>query len=323
VFVRVTEPRFRAASEGSVGGTTRPLLTVIIVNWNGREDLADCLHSLAESGYDPLRIIVVDNASADDSVAYTREHFPAVEIVVAETNRRWAGGNNLALRHIAASGGLRGGYALLLNNDTTVPQGSLERLVEAIAAEPRAWAATPRICYAHDPARVWYDGGLVHDLTGWTSHRGIRRLAGRLPLENSFVGYGTGCALLLTERALSEIGELDERYRLYAEDADYSLRIRAAGGAILHVPRALVLHKVSAALGAASPQKLYLRSRSHIKLLRQHWPRRAWPRLVFTQIPYYLGIAAWNLWHGRPQSAIAAVVGVLDEVRGAPPVDPG
>jgi GT2 family glycosyltransferase len=203
-----------------------------------------------------------------------------------------------------------------------VPEGSLERLVDAVGAEPRAWAATPRICYAHDPARIWYDGGLVNDRTGWISHRGIRQLAGRLPVENSFVGYGTGCALLLTERALRDVGELDESYRLYAEDADYSLRIRAAGGRILHVPRSLVLHKVSATLGDTTPRKLYLRSRSHVKLMGAHWPRRAWPGLFFAQSVFFLGMAAWQLWHGRLTSALAVVRGALDELRGVPPVEP-
>jgi GT2 family glycosyltransferase len=291
---------------------------VVVVNWNGRDDLADCLRSLTDSGYPSLRIILVDNASADDSVTFVREHYPAVEIIVAETNLRWAGGNNLALRRLLEEGGLGDGYVLLLNNDTVVPQGSLERLVYAMRAEPRAWAATPRICYAHDPARVWYDGGVVHRATGFIHHRGIRRLAGRLPLENRFVGYGTGCALLLDERALARVGTLDEGYRLYAEDTDYSLRIRAAGGAILHVPRALVLHKVSARLGESSAAKLYLRSRSHMRLLRTHWPRGAWPRLAVAQAAIYVATAGWHLWHGRPASAHALVRGALDELRGAP-----
>jgi GT2 family glycosyltransferase len=290
----------------------------VVVNWNGRDDLAACLLSLRESGYEPLRVIVVDNGSRDDSVAFTRERFPGVEIIASPENRYWAGGNNLALRRLARDGGLAGGYVLLLNNDTVVPQGSLERLVEAVAAEPRAWAATPRICYAHDPARIWYDGGVVGDYSGWIHHRGIRQLAGRRPPDVGFVGYGTGCALLLTERALTEVGELDESYRLYGEDADYCLRIRSAGGRILHVPRALVLHKVSASTGATDPRKLYLRSRSHVRLLRRHWPARRRPLLLVAQTAFYSGHAIWHLWNGRQRSALELVHGALDELRGAP-----
>ncbi|MFH1843223.1 MAG: hypothetical protein ABIF77_08435, partial [bacterium] len=86
---------------------------------------------------------------------------------------------------------------------------------------------------------------------------------------------------------------------------------------ILHVPRALVLHKVSAALGQESPQKTYLRSRSHIKLLQRHWPRSRVAQLAICQIGYFGGLMAWHLWGGRWQTALAAIEGVIDELRGA------
>jgi GT2 family glycosyltransferase len=114
------------------------------------------------------------------------------------------------------------------------------------------------------------------------------------------------------------VPELDEAYHFYAEDTDYSLRLRAAGGRILHVPRALVLHKVSQALGSGSPRKSYLKSRSHVRLLRRHWPRRQWPGLAVSQTAYYLGLAVWHLWTGRPETARAALQGVIDELRGVP-----
>lgn len=293
-----------------------PPLTVAVVNWNGHQHLAGCLGSLLANGYPELQIVLVDNASSDDSVAFTSRHYPTVEILAATTNLRWAGGNNLALRwwlERAASGA----YILLLNNDTIVPPGNLQRLVAAAVAEPRAWAATPRICYAGDPDRVWYDGGVVGRRSGWVRHRGIRRPVLGRPTDPRFVDYGTGCALLLGRRAVEAVGELDESYYLYGEDTDYCLRLRAAGGRVLHVPTALVLHKVSAALGDASARKIYLRSRSHVQLLRRHWPRRCWPHLAVSQLAFYSGHALWHLGHGRPATAKALVTGLIDELRGA------
>jgi GT2 family glycosyltransferase len=263
---------------------------------------------------------LIDNASQDDSIPFTQQRFPSVEIIASSVNRRWAGGNNLALRRVRDEV-LAGEYILLLNNDTVVPQGSLERLVLGLHAEPRAWAATPRICYADDPARAWYDGGSVGSWTGWIRHRGLRQLTGHLATEPSFVDYGTGCALLLGADALVRVGELDESYYFYGEDTDYCLRIRAAGGEILHIPRALVLHKVSAALGSGSPRKAYLRSRSHVQLLRRRWPRRRWPVVAAAQVGYLAALAGWHLWNGRPAAASASVQGVLDELHGLP--DPG
>ena len=298
-------------------GDALPPLAVLVVNWNGRAVLPDCIGSLSESRYPGLRLLVVDNGSTDDSVAWLRAHHPDVEVVQTGANLRWAGGNNAGLRHLEAAGWR--GLVLLLNNDTVVPEGSLRRLAGALAERPEAWAATPRICYADDPARAWYDGGLVGRWSGWVRHAGIRKLTGRLRSEERFVAWGTGCALLLSPRALAEVGELDEGFHLYGEDTDYSLRIAAAGGRILHVPRSLVLHKVSASVGGGtSPRKAWLRSRSHMRLLRKHWPRRTWPVLAVAQLAFVAGHAGWHLWQGRPETALAVWQGVLDEWRGRP-----
>lgn len=289
-------------------------LAVVVVNWNGRHDLADCFGSLRDSGFPSLRILMVDNGSVDDSVAWTSMHHPEVEIIETGENLRWAGGNNVGLRHLQAEG--FPGCILLLNNDTIVPGGSLRRLTEGMMGDESAWAATPRICYATDPARAWYDGGLVGSWSGWIRHDGIRSLTGKLNPKARYVDYGTGCALLLRPGVLDKLGGLDEDFFFYGEDVDYCLRIGEAGGRILHVPSALVLHKVSSSVGSQSPRKIWLRSRSHIRLLRKHWPRRRWPVLAVTQAVYLGGHACWHLVNGRLATALAVLQGAIDEMRG-------
>ena len=149
-----------------------------------------------------------------------------------------------------------------------------------------------------------------------------RKLTERMPAAEQekprFVEWGTGCALLLGETALRELGELDEGFWFYGEDSDYSLRAGEAGGRVLHVPSALVLHRVSDALGGASPHKAYLKSRSHVRLLGRHWSKRDWPVLIPAQVLYYAALSAWHLFGGRWETALAALRGVLDELRGAP-----
>ncbi len=293
-----------------------PPLAVVVINWNGKEVLGDCLGSLALDSYPGLRLVMVDNASQDHSVAWTRRHHPEVEIIESATNLRWAGGCNLGLETLQREG--FPGWVLLLNNDTIVPEGSLRRLVETAISIPEAWAATPRICYASDPGRLWYDGGIIGHLCGWVRHQGIRKVAGGLSLDARFVDYGTGCALLLGQKALSGVGLFDEGFHFYGEDTDYSLRIQAAGGKILHVPRAIVLHKVSVSVGESSPRKVWLRSRSHLRLLRKHWPWYRWPLLGLCQIVYLTGHTVFHLWHGRLATAGAVWLGVLAELRGRP-----
>ena len=291
-----------------------PSLAVIVVNWNGRDLLGDCIGSLLSNGYEPLRVVLVDNGSTDDSLAFCRSAFPSVEIVAVTENRYWAAGNNLGLRHLDET--QVPDYILLLNNDTIVPGGSLRCLIDAMEDEPRAWAASPRICYSAEPSRIWYDGGRIGRLSGWVGHEGIRQLAGRRGFENRFVDFATGCAMMLTRGAIEVLGDLDEGYTLYAEDTDYCLRLRKAGGKVMHVPRSIVLHKVSASVGDVSPRKLYLRSRSHLRLLRLHWHR--WRRLplVPSQLVFFLGHAAWHLWHGRLRAARALLDGAVDELAG-------
>jgi len=307
---------FDGGPAAPVAETWQPTRTVavVIVNWNGREVLPECFASLLDADYPDLRLIMVDNGSSDDSVAWTRMQHPDIEIIETGANLRWAGGNNVALKRLQQE--FFRGHILLLNNDTVVPRGSLRRLVRALEEDPAAWLATPRICYAADPARAWYDGGVVGRRTGWVRHDGIRQLTGNLDPGQRYVDYATGCAMLLAPGVLNKIGELDEGFYFYGEDADYSLRVTARGGRILHVPRALVLHKVSASLQGDSPRKNWLRMRSHVRLLRKHWPVRAWPLLLVTQTAFLAGHTVWNLWHGQLASALALWQGALDEVRG-------
>lgn len=295
---------------------TMPPVAVVVVNWNGREVLADCLGSLAQDTYPDLRLILVDNGSTDDSLAWVRRHHPDVELIESPENLRWAGGCNLALEALNAEG-FRG-PVLMLNNDTVVPEGSVDLLVRGLLGEPQAWAATPRICYASDPGRIWYEGGIIGRWCGWVRHHGIRTVAGDMPLASRFIDYGTGCALLLDRRARDQVGLFDEGFHFYGEDADYSLRILAAGGRILHVPRSIVLHKVSMSVGESSPLKVWLRSRSHLRLLRKHWRWYHWPLLAVCQVVYLAGHSAFHLWHGRMQTAAAVWLGILDEIRGRP-----
>ncbi len=304
---------FEGAGSAPAWQATRPL-AIIVVNWNGLDVLADCFASLGDAQYPQLRVIMVDNGSTDDSVAWTRAHHPEVEIVKTGENLRWAGGNNVGLRLLQKES-FRG-HILLLNNDTIVPQGSLSRLVRALEEDPAAWVATPRICYAADPARAWYDGGLVGSWSGWVRHDGIRQLTGKLDPGQRYTDYATGCAMLLGPGVLEKVGELDEGFFFYGEDTDYSLRVTALGGRLLHVPLSLVLHKVSASLKGDSPRKAWLRTRSHIHLLRKHWPARAWPVLLLTQLAFLSGHTVWNLWHGRLASAMALWQGAADELCG-------
>ncbi len=287
-----------------------PELTVVVLNWNGSADLSECLKSLKNCGYPALKILCVDNASTDNSVEMMQNDFPDIELIVTSYNLRWAGGNNFGLNHLGAE---LTDYVLLLNNDTIVKPGAFDKLVET-AISKKAWAVTPRICYADAEYKVWYDGGLIGKLTGWIRHSGIRKHVRDCSAEVREIDYGSGCALLLSRECVQQVGLFDESFFLYAEDCDYSTRILSAGGSVWHNPGSMVLHKVSQSTGSDSPKKAYMKSRSNVHYLRKHcrtWT--VWPFQVLISITQ----AGWFLFRGYPVTAAAVFYGFIDELRNA------
>ena len=223
-----------------------PLTFVIILNWNGKTDTLECLRSLATVTARHVRTVVVDNGSHDDSAGAIRKAFPGTEVLEAGTNLRFAGGNNLGIRHALHHGAEQ---IVLLNNDTTVDPDFIGRLTERLRATPGAGVAAPKILYYTDPGVIWYAGGEVSFWTGTMRHAGIREPDSdrfRIPAETA---YASGCCFLAAREVFDKIGLLDETYFMYAEDADWCMRARRAGYRIMFEPRARIWHKVSVSAG--------------------------------------------------------------------------
>jgi GT2 family glycosyltransferase len=269
-------------------------LAVIVLNWNGLDDTRALLQTLAHC-HTPegwrVRVLVVDNGSTDGSVEALAREFPDVALLPLPDNRRFAGGNNAGLRQVLAQGA---DAAMLLNNDTEADPQLLERLVLALEQDPHAGAAAPLIFFARPLDRIWYAGGRCSVALGHTSHRGLRaRYTGQYRAIEP-TGYLTGCCLIATRAAWEKVGLLDERYFIYAEDADWSLRARAAGFRLLFVPTARLWHKVSASAGQGSPWKIYQRVRANWTLFARH--ARGFARV------------SWLVCFGAQQKAFALVM---------------
>ena len=294
-------------------------LEVVVLNWNGLRDTRAALASLARcrapEGWE-VRLRVVDNGSTDGSVEHLRTEFPAVEVQALGENRRFAGGCNAGLRAALAAGA---DAVMLLNNDPEADPGLLERLVLALEQDSGAGAAAPLIYYAPPSRRIWYAGGRCLPALGHASHRAIGALDhGQFRVVED-TGYLTGCCLLAFRVAWERVGELDERYFLYAEDADWCLRARAAGFRLLFVPTARLWHKVSASSGPSSPWKIYQRLRANLTMFARH--ARGPARL--TWLPAFLAqqgvLALWLLARGRVAAAAAVPRALLDAALGRSP----
>jgi len=293
-------------------------LTVVVLSWNGLVLTRDTLRSLEACAVPEswrLRVLVVDNASSDGSPHMVRDEFPGVELLALAENRRFAGGNNEGLRRALDAGA---DAVMLLNNDVVADPKMIAKLLAALDEQPDAGAAAPLIYFAPPSDRIWYGGGRCRPWLAHSSHRGLRdRDRGQYrSIEDT--GYLTGCCLLATAEAWKKVGLLDERYFIYAEDADWSLRARAAGFRLLFVPTARLWHRVSAssanAAGGSSMNawKVYQRLRANVTLWARHahgMARLTWlPALLAQQAVY----TAYLLARGQAAAALAVPRALAD-----------
>lgn len=254
-----------------------PRLTIVIVSYNTKADLARCLGSLRDTPPEvPLEVVVVDNGSRDGSPAWVREHCPGVRLIEANENLGFARANNLGIR------ATHGELILLLNSDTIVPPRAIDRLVAALDQHPRAAAAGPRLIDgAGNPELSW--GEMISPRAEWRQRRLMQGLASgdaatgalveRLSREERTVDWVSGACLLVRREAAEAVGLLDERYFMYTEDVDFCAALRARGSEILFTPAAEVIH-LRGRSAATAPAATNTRYReSHLAFYRKHHPR--------------------------------------------------
>ncbi len=223
---------------------------VVIVNWNGCADTIACLQSLIEADPGPASIVVVDNGSTDDSAATlarwaTRHPTVRISVVAAATNRGFAGGCNVGIARLVGDSGVT--HFLLLNNDATVERAFFAELAAAAALVPNAGIFGVTIYDTAPPAGVWYAGGrFLRARSATTNSMSVRR--NEVAILTEFV---TGCAMLISRPAWTTVGPLPECYFMYFEDAEYCLRVQAAGLPVVYAPRAIVRHAVNATVRRA------------------------------------------------------------------------
>jgi len=230
-------------------------VTAIIVGWQARAHLPRCLASLERQRRPAEETIYVDNASADGSVEYVREHHPDVEVLALDSNRGFGAGNNEAIRRAETD------LVALLNPDAEADPGWLEALVTAAeSSAERVAGFASRVHRAHDPTLLESTGD-TYSVVGTSLPRGF----GEDPaahLERCPVFGPAGSAALFRRRPLLDIGLFDEAFLAYYDDADLALRLNLAGYSCEYVPRATVRHWGQSSLGAESETLLYLAQRN-------------------------------------------------------------
>tara|TARA_B100000745_G_scaffold74466_1_gene44928 strand:+ start:698 stop:1537 length:840 start_codon:yes stop_codon:yes gene_type:complete len=243
-------------------------VTVIVLNWNGKELTIKCIESLKKVNYSNINILVVDNGSTDGSVDTLKEKFPEVSILALENNLGYAGGNNRGFDSLEADPPK---FVIFLNNDTIVDENFIEPLVKQLLTKKHAGQTVPKIYYENDPQLIWYAGGIVNLWTGSIYHSGIRQNDGPDYSKTHKTKYATGCCFCMRYNEFKEFGGFDENFPMYAEDVDLSLWIRSAGKQIWFVPASKIWHKVSASIGGEfSFGKLVRKAKGIFLLIKKH-----------------------------------------------------
>lgn len=221
-----------------------PPVFVVVLNWNGLKDTRQCLESLRKVTYPAMQVTVVDNGSENDEAGAIRSEFgDFVQVVESETNRGFAGGMNLGIKHALAE---RCEYLLLLNNDTTVDAEFLRELVEAADGLRPGFAAACPTTYFHDRRDVIYSTGGSYSLWRGSARRigsGMRDSGRERQIAER--DYADGVCMLISREAIERVGMLDEEYFSYWEETDWCARARRAGLKCYYVPKAKIWHKAA------------------------------------------------------------------------------
>ena len=221
-------------------------ISVVVLSYNGKGYLEDCLRSVLAQSHPPYQLIVVDNASSDGSPELVRERFPQAELIRNHRNLGYAGGMNVGLREA------RGELIALLNQDTVVQENLLAELTRAFEMDVKIGIAGCKILLA-DGVTIQHAGGIIRYPQALPDHYGYGQLDEGQYDQMREVDYVTGAALAVRKAVLKDVGYFDEAFfPAYYEDADFCFRAREAGYKIVYVPRAVVLHHESSTLGRDS-----------------------------------------------------------------------
>lgn len=245
-----------------------PLVYILILNYRAWRDTVACLGALDKLEYPNYRVLVLDNASDNDSVAQIRAAFPGVEVLELERNLGFAGGNNVGIRRALAEGAA---YVWLLNPDTLPDTQALAAMVEQ-AQQDTQIGAVGSVLYEMDrPEQVQaWGGGEVVWPWGLIRLLNHERQAARL-------NYISGASLLLRRAALEQVGLLDEGFFMYGEDADLGLRLLKSGFKLAVAAESRVWHRGGTSWQGSSLDADEQFAAYNTRLLRKHAP---WPWLA-------------------------------------------
>lgn len=240
-------------------------IAVIIVDYYGLSDTRQCIKSVQNSTVQST-VIVVDNSGKKKLEEKISVEFPDVIVLSPDKNLGFSDGNNLGLQYAQTHGF---SYVMLLNNDTVIDRQMIEHLMRE---QTGTNLCVPTMFYFDHPDKVWYGGGRLDWRTGSARHLQLTSDSDLAKNQPSIeCNFATGCCMLFSINLYLEIGGLSSDYFMYCEDVDFCIRMQNTHHAIVYVPSAKLLHKVSSSSGGdASPLSIYYVTRNKLIYLNRY-----------------------------------------------------
>jgi GT2 family glycosyltransferase len=273
----------------------QPSVAIVILNWNGKHYLQQFLPSVLSTAYSNLRVVVADNGSTDDSVAFLQESFPRVDLLVLSKNFGFAKGYNEALSQVQAD------YYVLLNSDVAVTPEWLEPLVALLESNATYAACQPKILAFKDKMFFEYAGACG----GWLDVYGYPFARGRIfdvceKDEGQYdatqkVFWATGAAMLIRSSVYHQLHGFDEYFFAHQEEIDLCWRMQLSGYSVWCCPQAAVYHVGGGTLPRGASKKTYLNFRNNQIMLAKNlpWSEKWWKipyRLLLDQVSALKGL---------------------------------
>lgn len=235
----------------------KPLVSIVIPNFNGKAHLGTCLSSLQNLTYRNFEIILVDNGSTDGSTEFVKVNYPNVKVLFNHKNLGFAEGCNVGMRNS------KGEYVALLNNDTEVDSKWLEELILVAESDPQIGICASKMIMFHD-RKVLNSAGGEYDAYGFGHDRGLYEIDCSQYSRMEEVFFACGGAMLIRKDVLEKVGLFDSRYFMYGEDVDLCWRVRLHGLKVVYVPSSVVYHKYGGSMKPVTLQRFHLTNRNSL-----------------------------------------------------------
>lgn len=258
----------------------RPLVSIVLVNYNGFQDTVECLKSLREIDYDNYNIIVVDNASpikpSDEDLDYITKNSVYIK---EKHNHGFSGGNNIGIKF--AETYYKPKYILILNNDTVVEKNFLDILIKYAEADPEIGIVTGKINYYYNRNLINAAGGLINIESGMVSHLKCGEIDSDSSDYCKEITFASGCLWLVPTDLFDKVGYMDESMFLYAEDSEFCCRVLRQGYKIIYCNAAKIYHKENRSTGRRSFITQYYYTRNNFYIIDQYALKKTYGKSVF------------------------------------------